>query len=148
MHFPTTSYHIRELIAEHLPCLSGPQQQGLAWWVLGAVLGRSACQTRVVTALLSFGTQWDGVRQHLREWLYDGPDKAAPTRTQVEVGACFAALLGWVVAWQTPPPPGQRPQVALALDATLLRDRVAAWAEAQAESGSGSTRSGSTSVSP
>jgi hypothetical protein len=52
------------------------------------------------------------VRQRLREWLYDGADKAAPCRTQVEVTACFAPLVRWVLAWW------QGDSLALALDAT------------------------------
>lgn len=52
------------------------------------------------------------MRQRLREWLYDGADKAAPCRPQVEVTACFGPLLRWVLAWW------QGDTLALALDAT------------------------------
>jgi hypothetical protein len=82
----------------------------LAWWVYGVILAQSACQSAVVTALLACVHV---VRQRLREWLYDGVDKAAPCRTQVEVSQCFAPLLRWVLSdWQ-----GR--EIVLALDVTL-----------------------------
>ena len=45
------------------------------------------------------GRDPDQGRQYLREWLRDGADRAAPCRVQLEVEACFAPLLRWVLAW-------------------------------------------------
>src|SRR3954447_15507286 len=42
---------------------------------------------------------YHALRQRLREWLLDGADKASPCATQVEVEACFAPLLRWVLGW-------------------------------------------------
>ena len=39
-----------------------------------------------------------GSRQDLREWLHDGADRAAPCWVQLDVDACFAPLLRWVLA--------------------------------------------------
>jgi hypothetical protein len=87
--------------------------------VYGTLLAQSVCQNAVITALLRQGT-WHTVRQRLREWLYDGVDKADPCRTQVEVSACFAPLLRWVLAWW------HGETLALALDATAHGEMVVA----------------------
>jgi len=79
---------MREVIAERFPNLRPAQQSGLALWVYSTVLAGGACQNAVVAALVVLG-KWDVVRQHLREWLYGGPDKAAPCQTQVDVSLCF-----------------------------------------------------------
>ena len=120
MRLPREAYPLDAAVATHLPALSPAQRRGLVWWVYGAVLAGSACQAAVVLALLPV---WGAgaahaARQALREWLYAGADKAAPCRAQVEPAACFAPLLGWVLAWW----PGEA--LPLALDATYLRDRL------------------------
>jgi len=48
--------------------------------------------------LLPRGT-WQALRQRLREWLYDGADKADPWHPQGEGTACFAPWLRWGLAW-------------------------------------------------
>lgn len=45
---------------------------------------------------LSVAGSWPATRQRLREWYYDGADKAAPCHTQVEIRHCFASLLRWL----------------------------------------------------
>lgn len=119
MRFPSELYQVTALIAQHLPMLRPAHQRGLALWVTGTILAQSACQNAVITALLLFG-EWHTVRQHLREWLYDGADKAAPCQTQVDVARCFAPLLRWVVQWW------QSPCLALAVDATAHGEQVVA----------------------
>jgi hypothetical protein len=110
-------YQMQAAIAARLPALRPAQQRGLAWWVYGALLAQSACQTAVVGALLGVGA-YDAVRQYLREWLYDGADRAAPCRTTLDVAACFAPLLRWVVAWW------EGTDLALAVDATSKGDQL------------------------
>ena len=119
MRLPTECYRIHETLREHLPTLRPAQHRGLALWVYGTLLAQSACQHAVISALAGVGS-WHTVRQALREWLYDGADKAAPCATQVAVGPCFVALLRWVLAWW------QGPTLALAVDATAHQDRVVA----------------------
>lgn len=119
MRLPTEWYQMQQAIAQHFPDLRPAQQRGLALWVYGAILAQSACQNAIIAALLAVGP-WYSLRQRLREWLYDGQDKAAPCQIQLEVATCFAPLLKWLLSWW------QGQQLALAIDATLHGDRVAA----------------------
>ena len=119
MRLPRECYQMEEQLAQYLPVLRPAQRRGLALWVYGAVVAQSACQNAVVSALGAVG-RFHTVRQYLREWLYDGADKAAPCQPQVEVEHCFAPLLGWLLAWW------QGRELALAVDATLHGQRVAA----------------------
>ncbi|WP_052569120.1 hypothetical protein [Ktedonobacter racemifer] len=61
----------------------------------------------------------NNLRQRLREWCYDAKDKAGRKRAELDLEACFAPLLGWIVScWAS-----QEHQLALALDATTLSSR-------------------------
>jgi hypothetical protein len=116
MRVPREWYHLEAVLAAQLPQLRPAQRRGLAWWVYGAILAQSACQSAVVSALSVLGS-WHSWRQSLREWLYAGAERAAPCQTQLDVSACFAPLLGWVLRlWQGD-------TLALAVDATYQRDR-------------------------
>lgn len=117
MRFPTACYQIEEAIGQRLPHLRPAERTGLALWVYGTILAQSCCQHAVITALLTVG-KWHALRQRLREVLWDGSDKAAPCRSEIEVGLCFVHLLRWVLAWW------QGSQIALAVDATALGERV------------------------
>jgi hypothetical protein len=119
MRFPSEWYQMQQSIAHYFPTLRPAQQRGLTLWVYGAILAQSACQNAVISALAAVGF-WPIVRQRLREWLYDGPDKARPCNTRVEVALCFAPLLRWLLSWW------QGNHLALAIDATLHGDRVCA----------------------
>jgi hypothetical protein len=119
MRFPSVCYQLDTTVAAYLPDLRPAQRAGLALWVYGAVLAKSACQTAVLAALLPLGRS-ETIRQALREWLYDGADRACPCRTRLDVTLCFAPLLRWVLTWW------QGPSLALALDATTHQDRVVA----------------------
>ena len=119
MRLPSECYQMQQVIAQHFPHLRPAQQRGLAVWVYGVILAQSACLNAVCGALFTLG-KFATMRQYLREWLRDGADKTAPCRSQVEVAACFAPLLRWLLSgWQ-----GQN--LALAIDATLHQDRVTA----------------------
>lgn len=117
MRYPHEWYQMHATIATHFPQLRPAQRRGLTWWVYGTLLAQSACQSAVLAALLVLGGSWETWRQYLREWLCDGEDKAAACRTQVDVGACFAPLLGWVLRWW------RGDSLALAVDATLQGSR-------------------------
>ncbi len=111
MRFPRECYQMETELLDMLPQLRPAQRQGLALWVYGATLAQSACQDAVIAALATYG-RWHTIRDHLREWLFDGADRAAPCRTQLTVTQCFAPLLQWILArWE-----GQ--QLALAIDVT------------------------------
>jgi hypothetical protein len=119
MHVPAVLYQMEAALAEHLTPLRPAQRRGLALWVYGAVLAQSACQSAVVAALTVWAP-YEALRQRLREWLYDGADKAAPCGTRVAAEDCFGPLLGWVLRWW------QGRALALAIDATTRGDRVTA----------------------
>lgn len=118
MRVPREVYQLEAELAARLPALRPAQRLGLALWVYGAVLAGSACQVAVVAALLPLALTEHAVRQRLREWLYDGTDRAAPCKTELDVATCFAPLLAWVVRWW------QGAALPLAIDATSLGDRL------------------------
>lgn len=120
MRLPRACYPVLDGIETHFPALRPAQQRGLALWVTGTVLAGSGCLSAVVAALapLTGLAARHALREGLREWLRDGADKAAPCQCEVEVAACFAPLLGWVLTWW------QAQSLALALDATYLGERL------------------------
>jgi hypothetical protein len=117
--YPSEWYQMGETIAEHFTNLRPAQQRGLTLWVYGSILAHSACQNAVIAALLAVGA-WHGLRQYLREWLYDGKDKAVPCATQLDVSCCFGPLLRWIVSWW------QGTEMSLAIDATAHGDQLVA----------------------
>ena len=120
MRLPREAYPMLTALETFLPTLTPAQREGLGWWVYGTILAGSACQSAVVTALepMVGAGHTEAARARMREWLYDGADKAAPCQAEVEVSACFAPVLRWVLSWW---PDAVLP---LALDATTLGDRV------------------------
>ena len=67
--------------------------------MVGTILAHSACQSAVLAALAPLGCAPHATRQRLREWTYAGAERAAPCATTLEVTACFAPLLRWVLRW-------------------------------------------------
>ena len=119
MRLPRECYQMQQVIETHLPHLSRPQLTGLALWVCGAIFAGSACQNAVASALSAKGN-WNSLRQYLREWLYDGSDRARPCQTELDVTLCFAPLLRWVLScWLSS-------RLALAIDPTLKGDQITA----------------------
>ena len=119
MHLPRETYQMHKTIETHLPHLSPAQLSGLVLWVCGAILAGSACQNAVASALSPWH-KWNNLRQYLREWLYDGSDRARPCQTQLDVSLCFAPLLRWILAWWN------SNSLALAIDPTLKGDQTTA----------------------
>jgi Transposase DDE domain len=118
VHVPREVSQVEATIASFLPDLRPAQRLGLALWVYGAAIAGSACQVAVIAALLPLGGGAAALRQRLRDWLYDGPDKAAPCKVELDVTTCFAPLLRWVLAWW------RGTALPLAIDATALGDTV------------------------
>ena len=98
MRLPRECCQMKQTIETHLPHLPPSQLTGLAWWVCGAILAGSACQNAVASALSTRGN-WNNLRQYLREWLYDGSDRAKPCKTDLDVSLSFTPLLRWVLSW-------------------------------------------------
>ena len=117
MRFPAECYQMQKSMEHYMPHLRESQLKGLVLWVYGAILAGSACQNAVGTAL-SFMGSFNSIRQYLREWLYDGQDRANPCRVQLDVSECFIPLLKWLLEWW------QSDRLALAIDPTMKGDRI------------------------
>ena len=100
--------------------LSKPQVWGLVLWSAGIALSGTAGIAQISALLaLVLKQQEQTVFQRLREWYLDGKHKSGKKRRELEVSACFASLLRWIVRlWE---PENQR--MVLVLDATTLRER-------------------------
>ena len=61
---------------------------------------------------------WNNLRQYLREWLYDGRDRARPCRVKLDVRLCFVPLLRWLLSWW------QSDKLVLAIDPTMKGDQI------------------------
>lgn len=109
--------HVQALTETFRPHLRPAQQRGVAEWVVGTLAAESGCEQAILTRLEALGLPTHATRARLREWLYDGGDRAAPCATSLAGEDCFAPVLGWVAAWWT----GET--LPLAIDATSVRDR-------------------------
>jgi len=107
-------------VSTALSVLTPAQARVLAAWSFGMMVTQSCGLTTVAVFLARLrGRTYGAQRQQLREWCYDAADKRGRKRQQVDVQACFAPLLRWVLAsW----PRGEK-RLALALDATTLGQR-------------------------
>jgi hypothetical protein len=105
-------------LSSHMSHLSKPQVTVLAMWSYGMAITRTcSCHTVALFLALLLHRKMNTVRQQLREWCYDVADKRGTRRQQLDVEACFAPLLRWVIwLWQGT-------TMALAVDATSLGDR-------------------------
>jgi hypothetical protein len=70
------------------------------------------------------GRKENSVRQQLREFCYDAPDKRGKARQDVEITACFGGLVAWVLSWWA----SDERHLAIALDATSLGQRFSVLA--------------------
>ena len=117
MRLPSEWYQMQQTVEQHMPHLRESQLKGLVLWVYGAILAGSGCQNAVATAL-SFIGSFNSIRQYLREWLYDGQDRANPCRVQLDVNSCFVPLLKWLLKlWKSD-------RLVLAIDPTMQGDQM------------------------
>jgi hypothetical protein len=115
-------------VSRRLPHLSRAHAHVLALWSYGVVLAHTCGMTTVVALLAPLvGASEGTLRQRLREWCYDAQDKRGTHRQAVEVRACFASLLCWVLAWWR----SDERRLALVLDASTLSDRFTVLAESR-----------------
>ena len=107
-----------KLVSGHFPQLSRSQACVLAWWSLGFVRAQACGLSSLAVSLAAaLGRGENTVRQGLREFYLEAAAKAGERRAELEVEACCAPLLAWVLEQWT----GRR--LALALDATRLGQR-------------------------
>jgi hypothetical protein len=105
------------VVSSHLGNLSWSQAKRLGEYSYGMVMTRRSGLSFIADFISELkGEAANTVRQRLREWCYDAPDKAGRKRQEVEVTACFAPLLAWIVSWWRS---GEK-RLVLALDATSL----------------------------
>lgn len=106
-------------VQDHLPSLSRCQAQVLGLWSYAIVQAKASGITQVSNWLATLlEAPRARLRQRLREWDYEAKAKRGKKRREVQVEACFAELLNWIITgWQ-----GEH-RLALALDATTLGDR-------------------------
>ncbi len=117
MRFPSECYQMQRTLEYYMPHLRESQLRGLVLWVYGTILAGSGCQNAVATALLFLGS-FNSIRQYLREWLYNGQDRANPCRVQLDVSACFVPLLKWLLdLWKSD-------RMVLAIDPTMKGDQI------------------------
>jgi hypothetical protein len=102
-------------VAHAFPDLSTTQAAGLATWSVGMVLARSCALSAVAFFLAKLlKNKYDATRQRLREFYQEAKAKKGVHRRAVDVTACFASLLRWLLRdWH-----GQ--QLAVAVDASTL----------------------------
>ena len=107
-------------VSTALSVLTPAQARVLAAWSFGMMVTQSCGLTTVAVFLARLrGRGYGAQRQQLRAWCYDAADKRGRKRREVDVTACFAPLLRWVLAsW----PRGEK-RLALALDATTRGQR-------------------------
>lgn len=103
------------VVSSRIPTLSWSQAKVLGEYSYGMVMTRRSGQDIIADFLGTLKAEkTNTVRQRLREWCYDGPDKAGRKRREVEVRACFAGLLAW--GWWG----SKDKRLVLAMDATSL----------------------------
>lgn len=111
-------YRFSDVIKQHLPLLSKSQASGLAAWTIGTAVGGSASLSSVSQSIALMLVQaLESTRKRLREWYLEADAKSGSHRSSFDVELQFPYLLVWLLSLL----PGNR--VALALDATNLRDR-------------------------
>lgn len=89
----------------------------LSHYVYGVLVLQHCGQTWIAVLLGElWGESFYNVRQRLRELTYESKAKRGRQRRELDVSACFAPLLGWVLSKL----PVADKQVVLALDATYL----------------------------
>ncbi|SRR5579883_786822 len=107
-------------VSSALPVLNRAQTRVLAAFSFGLIMTRSCGLSPVALFLAGLlERSYDAQRQQLREFCYEAADKRGQQRKEVQVQACFAPLLRWVLAWW---PVGEK-RLALAVDATTLGQR-------------------------
>src|SRR5262249_4653970 len=111
-------YQWTRVVGKHFPHLSKPMAACLALWSLGMILARSCSLTAIAWEWAPIlGQSFFTLRERLRDLYREGPAKAGNQRRTLDLSACWAPWLTWVLKDWT------LPQCAVALDATTLGNR-------------------------
>lgn len=120
MSHPEELKRVNAEITRYMPHLGKCVIYVLSLYVFGMVVTKHCGQTQIASFLAgltdcAYGT----MRQRLREFTYEAERKRGRNRQEVNVKACFAPLLSWVISKFR----ADHRQVVLAIDATYLKDR-------------------------
>src|SRR5258708_31543019 len=87
------------IVSRQMPQLSQSQARVLALYSFGVVVMRSSGM-RTLSVFLGalLGRKENSVRQQLREFCYDAPDKRGQARQEVDITVCFGFLVAWVLS--------------------------------------------------
>lgn len=119
--YPESITRWAEQVNQHFPHLSRPEALVLALWSYATQVLHGCGQSQVAGFLaLLLGQKAGTLRQRLREWTWEIAAKRGKNRQEVEVKPCFACLVAWVVSGIR----ADEPRLALALDATTLKQNV------------------------
>jgi Transposase DDE domain len=111
-----------QTVSTQLPHLSRPFARLLAAMSFAMIATQSCGRTSAAVFLAALWGQSEAtVRQRLREFTYEPAAKKGSQRRALDVSTCFAPLLNWVLTYW----PASDPYLALALDVTLLGNRLA-----------------------
>jgi hypothetical protein len=120
-----------DILATRFPALSRPETRTLALWSFAATITQHIGSTTCAGFLAQLFEQPLGnFRQRLREFYWGAEQKRGSGRSALNVQTCFAPLLRWVLALRqsrsgSGDSNGGSGALVLALDATLIRDRLA-----------------------
>lgn len=108
-------------VSAHFPGLSRPQVAVLAEASFALMtVGHWGLDTLSGFLAALYGQPESTVRSRLREWYCEATAKKGTSRQTLDVTACFAPLLGWVCELAD----SDQKELALALDASTVRDRL------------------------
>lgn len=109
-----------DTLATHFPQLNRAEARALALWSFAATLTQHIGSTTCAVFLAElFDLPFGGLRQRLREFYWPAQKKRGTHRRGLSVEACFVPLLSWVLSLL------RARELVLALDVTLIRDRLA-----------------------
>lgn len=115
------------ILATRFPMLSRAQVRTLALWSFAATLTQHIGSTTCAFFLARlFEQPQANFRQRLREFYWPAEQKPGRQRLELDVSACFAPLVRWILALarRAGAPKSAPEQLLLALDATLIGDRL------------------------
>src|SRR5207245_1210680 len=95
-------YQWNGIVGKRFAHLSKPMAACLALWSLGMIVSRSCSLTGVAWALMPILRQkFYTLRERLRDLYREAPAKAGAKRRDLDVRACWAPWLRWVMeGWQ------------------------------------------------
>lgn len=109
-----------DTLTTHFPHLSRAQVRTLALWSFAATFTQHIASTTCAFFLAQlFAQPYNSMRQRLREFYWPAEQKPGTDRQELHLTRCFVPLLRWILSLY------RADELILALDVTLVRDRLA-----------------------